>query len=207
MIEYVIAKSPDSRIIEKVCEKLKAGEIIIFPTDSNWVMAVNPFHKGAVEKIYKMKGEDKTHHFSLTCLNISMANKLAIIPDDVFRLIRNKVPGHYTFIFSATKVITKALKASKIDHEVGIRFVPSILLNNILEQFNGPLLTTNLTKDMLNISDQDEVYSYLIDEELGNQVGAIIDPGEYEFHGGSTIYNFASDRRECTREGAGKLLF
>jgi tRNA threonylcarbamoyl adenosine modification protein (Sua5/YciO/YrdC/YwlC family) len=207
MIEYVIAENPDSRIIEKICEKLRSGEIIIFPTDSSWVMAVNPFHKGAVDKIYKMKGEEKSHHFSLVCLNISMADELALIPDDVFRLIRNKVPGHYTFIFSATKIVTKALKASKTDHEVGIRFVPSKLVNSVLEQFNGPLLTTNLTNEMLNISETDEIYSYLIEEEVGNQVGAIIDPGEYEFRGTSTIYNFASDRRECIREGAGKLLF
>lgn len=207
MIEYVIAENPDSRIIEKVCDKLISGEILIFPTDSSWVMAVNPFHKSAVDKIYKMKGEDKSHHFSLLCLNISMADDLAVIPDDVFRIIRNKVPGHYTFIFSATKMITKALKASKTDHEVGIRFVPSTLVNSILEKFEGPLLTTNLTHQMLNSSDDEEIYSYLIEEEIGSQVGVIIDPGEYDFQGGSTIYNFASGRRECIREGAGKLLF
>ena len=42
-----------------------------------------------------------------------------MIDDGAFRLLKKMIPGSYTFIFEAQKKITKHLKASKTDKEVG----------------------------------------------------------------------------------------
>ena len=112
-----------------------------------------------------------------------------------------------TFIFDATKKMIKALKASKTDHEVGIRFVPETLVKRLLETTDYPLISTNITPSMLSLSTHDEMYSYLIEEQFRGVVSMILDPGEYHFVGESTIYYFASSARECRREGAGELLW
>jgi tRNA threonylcarbamoyl adenosine modification protein (Sua5/YciO/YrdC/YwlC family) len=208
MIDYIISENPDQRIIDKAAKLLSEGELLIVPTDTNWVLLGCCFHKNAVEKMYKIKGEDKSHHFSLLCQNIAMAGELAIIPDDVFRLIRNKVPGHYTFIFDASKKMIKALKASKTDHQVGIRFVPLVLIERLLASYGGPLISTNVTHTLAGADDNElALYSYRLEEAFSGKVSMIIDPGEYEFVGSSTIYDFSDERRECIREGSGVLLF
>ena len=201
MIEYIIPQSPDDRILKKAVELLNNGEIIVAPTDTNWVMLANPFHKGAVEKLYRIKGEEKSHHFSLLCLDISRASEVAVISDFAFKKIKGKIPGHYTFIFEATKKIVKALKASKSDHQIGIRFVPSVLIEKLLEHFGECLLSTNIDKP-----NDEEIYSYQIEEQLKGRVQMIIDPGEYDFSGYSTIYDFSDEGMELVRAGAGNLF-
>ena len=60
MIEYVIYDNPDDRILDKAKACIDAGQLICFPTDTNWIVAGSPFNKSAIEKIYKLKNESKT---------------------------------------------------------------------------------------------------------------------------------------------------
>lgn len=207
MIEYVIAHNPDDRIIEKACEVLRAGEFVVLPTDTSWTILADPFQKKAVEKLYRLKGEEKSHHFSLLCVDFAKASELAHISDSAFRLIKRHIPGHYTFIFEASKKMIKALKASKTDHQVGLRFVPDDLVNHLLNAYGSSLLCTNIGENILGReSAGDDVYSYELEEILRGKVSMIIDPGELNFVGPSTIYDLREGQGLCLREGAGPKL-
>lgn len=207
MIEYVIPHNPDDRVLKKISDSLIEGGLVCFPTDTNWIVACDPFNKKGVEKIYKLKNENKQKHFSLLCANISEASKLANIDNQAFKLLKRAIPGHYTFIFEASKITTKNLSASKTDKEVGIRFVPSVLSQKILEHYGASLLSTNLTKEILDLSDDSElegIYSFMIEEKLSHVIDHIIDPGEFEFVGPSTIVDFVAEGAPVIlREGAG----
>lgn len=207
MIEYILPHNPDNRVLTKASEFLKAGEIVCFPSDTSWLLCVDPMVKGALEKLHRLKHEQKSKHFSLVCDTISKATDVAIIPDHAFKLLRNKVPGHYTFIFEATKKLSKAIKASKTDKEVGIRFIPIDYINKLLSVHGGVLASTNITHEMLNMPLDESIYSFQIEDHLSNSIKLILDPGEYEFVGESTIYSFASGQPELIREGFGTLLF
>jgi tRNA threonylcarbamoyl adenosine modification protein (Sua5/YciO/YrdC/YwlC family) len=207
MIEYILPHSPDDRIINKAISLIKSGKLICFPTDTNWIIAGNLKDKGVMEQLQKLKNEDEHKHFSLLCPSISMASEYALINDQAFKLLKRMTPGNYTFIFNASKLTTKAIKASKTDHEVGLRFVPSPLVTCLLDAYGDCLVSTNITKSMLNISDDEEIYSYQIEDKLSHLLGMIIDPGEIEFAGQSTILSFLDDNLEVIREGAGPLPF
>ncbi len=45
MIEYVIENNPDDRILKKAIEFLVEGELVALPTDTNWIIAANPYSK------------------------------------------------------------------------------------------------------------------------------------------------------------------
>lgn len=206
MIEYVLGHSPDDRVLQKAAALLRSGKLICFPTDTSWVFACSCEHKGAIEKLYKIKNEGKNKHFSLLSDDISKASEVAIIDNSAFKAIKRVVPGHYTFIFEATKKIAKLVQASKIDKEVGVRFVPSILVNKLIEAHGDVLLSTNIPNSLLGLdADSNEmVYSYQIEDKIAHLMEMIIDPGEFEFSGESTIISFCSeDGVEVLREGAG----
>ena len=136
-----------------------------------------------------------------------MATQVAMIDNIIFRQIKSHIPGAYTFIFDATKKITKHLKASKTDHQIGLRFPPTEFCQAFLTAYGDVLLSTNITHEMLGVSDSSlEIYSYLIDESLSYQVPLTIDPQEVQFVGGSTIIDFTSGEPELVREGAGPLF-
>jgi len=208
VIQYILDHNPDDRILRKASALMKEGGIICIPTDSHWVMAADPFCKNAVDKLYRFKGEHKNHHFSILCSNISMASEYAVIPDSSFRVINRKIPGHYTFIFKATKKMIKAIKASKTDHEIGLRFIPVNYVNALIEIHGAGLITTNVDSHVLGFEcDRNELYSYQLDEALQGKVAMIIDPGEFTFVGPSSVYNLAREYPELIREGAGAPLF
>ncbi|MCO4756190.1 MAG: threonylcarbamoyl-AMP synthase [Bacteriovoracaceae bacterium] len=204
MIEYVIAHDPDDRIIDKAISLIKKGQLICVPSDTNWIALTDPFNKDAVERLHKLKKENLQKHFSLMVNEISKASEVAIIEDYAFKLLKRTTPGHYTFIFEATKKIAKTLKASKMDKEIGLRFVPSKLIDRLLEAFGAPLISTNIPTSILSsFEGSEEIYSYMIEEKLSNVLSLIIDPGEHEFTGQSTIVDFSKGEIEVVREGAG----
>ncbi len=202
MIEYVIANNPDDRILQKAADQLSTGNLVILPTDTNWIVVADPFSKKGVENLYSFKGEDRSHHFSLLCDTIKRASESAFIDDNAYKILRNKIPGPFTFIFESRKVMIKALKATKADHQIGVRFSPSQLVMKLIEFYERPLVSTNIPKEKIEVSEGEDLYGFQIEEALGH-MALILDPGELEFLGQSTIIDFSSGVMELVREGAG----
>lgn len=203
MIEYVIEHNPDDRILKKASEILKSGGLVCFPTESNWVVIADPFNKQGVDKLYSLRHVENTKHFTVLCPNFQKAMEIALIPDSAFSLMKRVVPGSYTFILEAHKKITKLLKASKYDHQVGIRFPPNKLCRSILSAHNEVVISSHITHDMLEQEEGTYLYSALIEDYFGNLIDLIIDPGEVEFIGQTTIVDFTSGFPEVVRTGAG----
>ena len=209
MIEYVVEHNPDDRILKKASQILRNGGLICFPTETNWVVVADPFNKEGVEKLYRFRHVENTKHFTILCDSFQKAQEVSFIDDSAFRLLKKMIPGSYTFIFEAKKQITKYLKASKTDKEVGIRFPPKALCLKLLEVHGEVVISTHLTREMLELEDDGiPLYSALIEDHFGNQIDLIIDPGEYDFIGNhTTIIDFTSGAPEIIREGAGKIVF
>ncbi len=204
MIEYVVEHNPDDRVLTRASQILQNGGLLCFPTETNWVVVCDPFKKESVDKLYRIRHIENTKHLTVLCPSFQKAMEIAFIDDSAFRLMKKVIPGPYTFIFEAQKKITKFLKASKVDHQVGIRFPPKQLCRSIMTSFNGVLLSTHISHDMIEGSDPDlPLYSLLIEEQFGSLIDMIIDSGETEFVGSTTIVDFTSGMPEVQRVGAG----
>lgn len=209
MIEYVVEHNPDDRTVSKASQILRNGGLICFPTETNWVVVADPYNKAGVDKLYRLRHVENTKHFTILCDSFQKAQEVSFIDDGAFRLLKKIIPGPYTFIFEAQKKITKHLKASKVDKEVGIRFPPKTLCQKLLEVHGDVVISSHLTYSMLELEDDgNALYGALIDDFFGNQIDLILDTGEYEFIGDSTtIIDFTSGQPELVRQGAGQIDF
>lgn len=204
MIEYVVEHNPDDRVLMKASQILKDGGLICFPTETNWVVVCDPFNKNSVEKLYRLRHIENTKHLTVLCSTFQKAMEIAFIGDSAFGLMKKVIPGPYTFIFEAKKIITKYLKASKVDHQVGIRFPPSPLVRKLIEASDTILLSTHLNHDMIEDAEEGlPLYGALIEDHLGNMIDLIIDPGETEFLGPTTIIDYTTGAPEVVRIGVG----
>ena len=203
MIEYVVEHNPDDRVLNKASQILKNGGLICFPTETNWVVVADPFNKESVDKLYRLRHVENTKHFTILCHDFKKAMEIAFISDSAYSLLKRVIPGPYTIIFEAQKKITKFLKASKYDHQVGIHFPPKKLCRSILESHDDVVISSHVNADMLGLEEGSFIYSALIEDQLGNLIDMIIDPGEIEFMGSTTIIDFTSGEPEVVREGAG----
>jgi tRNA threonylcarbamoyl adenosine modification protein (Sua5/YciO/YrdC/YwlC family) len=202
MIEYVVAHNPDDRVLERASRILKNGGLLCFPTETNWVVVADPFNKQGIDQLYRLRHVDNTKHFTVLCHDFKKAMEIAQINDGAFALMKKVVPGPYTFIFNAQKKIIKYLKASKQDHEVGIRFPPGAFIKAFLSFHDEVVISSHITADMMQIEDDSPIYSALIEDQFGNLIDLIIDPGEFEFTGPTTIIDFTSGVAEVVRQGA-----
>lgn len=203
MIEYVVEHNPDDRVLKKASQILKDGGLICFPTETNWVAVADPYNKEGVDKLYRLRHVENTKHFTILCHDFSKAMEIASISDSAYALLKRIIPGPYTIIFEARKKITKFLKASKYDHQVGIHFPPKTLCRSLLESHGDIVISSHVSADMLDLEEGSFIYSALIEDHLGSLIDMIIDPGEVEFVGSTTIIDFTSGEPEVVREGAG----
>jgi tRNA threonylcarbamoyl adenosine modification protein (Sua5/YciO/YrdC/YwlC family) len=204
MIQYVIPENCDDRILSLAIKHLKSGELLILPSDTNWILVGDFQQKKAVEKIYKIKNQDKLKHFSLLCSSLKMTNEVAVISSSIFKTMKRMLPGHFTFILPAKKAVTKCLKASKADQQVGVRIIPITWINQLIEDLGSALLSTQVDHKLLGLDKDEPLYSYLIEERLSHEVPLILDSGEIEFAGASTILNFTEENEDpLVRQGVG----
>lgn len=206
MIKYVVAHNPDERVLRKASEVLAGGGLVSLPTDTNWVVLADISSKPGVEKLYRLKKAEAKKHFSVLCDTIARASAIAEIDDASFRMLRPLVPGNFTFIFKARKSVRKLLRASKTDHEIGVRFPPSILVQRLIETHAGVLLSSNITHGMLGIEDEEmALCGDLVEDSLKHAIGLVIDPGEFEIVGASTVVSLVDPTAPLViRQGAGE---
>lgn len=193
-------KNPNIRDLKKVVDILNNNGVIIIPTDTIYAMACKLDNKKAIERMCKIMGKkpDKVN-FSLLCSSLShLSDYTTALDKPVFRLMKNNLPGAFTFILKATNNVTKYFEGNK--KTIGIRVPDNIIAQLLVNEVGTPLVVTSIHHD-------DEIVEYMTDpEEIENKfqhlVDAVIDGG----NGGnipSTIIDCSSDEIIIVREGKG----
>lgn len=194
-------ENPDPQKIEKICEVLRDGGVIIYPTDTVYGMGCSIFNAKAIEKVKRLKQIKGKVNFSFICYDLShIAEYTKSIPNPIFKLMKKTLPGPFTFILNASSKVPKLLNASK--KTVGIRVPDNNIPREIVRELGNPIITTS-------IHDDDEVLEYSTDPELilekyDGLVDIVIDGGYGEVTA-STVVDCTDDEPLLIREGLGDL--
>ena len=197
MILKLYEKNNSRRDIDRIVEILNQGGVIIYPTDTTYAFGCHALK----ERVCDIKGMDTKHHLlSVVAHDISSVSEYVRIDNDTFRLMRDNLPGPFTFILPAGNRLPKIFKNRK---EVGIRIPDNNIAREICEALGAPLLSTSLKVD-----EQEDIeymtLPELIDEKYADLVDLIIDGGEGDTEQ-STIVNCVNGEPEIVRQGKGWL--
>jgi tRNA threonylcarbamoyl adenosine modification protein (Sua5/YciO/YrdC/YwlC family) len=197
----IYSDNPQENLIAEVVKSLNNGGIIIYPSDTVYALGCNIFDIRAMEKLAQIKKiKLEKAHFSIICNDLSHLSQFTkAIDTSTFRLLKNNVPGPFTFILEANKNLPLAYKGKKT---VGIRVPDHLIPQMIVEKLGHPIASTS-------IKDDDEVIEYSTDPELiaekyENLVDIVIDSGFGE-NIASTIVDLTSGEPEILRQGKGEL--
>ena len=191
---------PSSRQLDDICNVIEDGGVAIIPTDTIYGIVCDALNSKAVEKICRLKGinPDKTN-LSIICSDIAMAAEYSRLDNSAFRLMKDNVPGAFTFLLKSASALPKAFKGRKI---VGIRIPDSNTAKAIVERLGRPLLTTSIEFD-----DSDYAVSpSLIQENYEGKVDMMVE-GEDGGVVPSTIVDCTGSEPEIVREGKGVLNY
>ncbi|MCZ8154817.1 MAG: L-threonylcarbamoyladenylate synthase [Leptospira sp.] len=201
MIDYLHPQNPEVRKLKQISEKLKAGEIFIFPTDTVYAIIADSNSRAGVDALYALKKLPKDKPLSLLCKDISMASKyIEYLPNPTYRLMKKITPGPFTFILKANKNLPKPSFSHHKDKHIGIRFPNHIYLQSLLEIHQSPITSTSASTDDDFIIDIDD-----LDSKYAKNVTSIIDGGIVKVEL-STILDCTGDDIKVVREGLGYEL-
>ena len=198
MIITINPENPQKRLIQRVVEKLREGGVIAYPTDTIYGIGCDIFSKKGVKKIYQIKQRDLRKPFSFICADLSDVANYAQVSNFAFKIMKRHLPGPYTFVLEATRIVPESLVTKQ--KTVGIRIPECPIALDIVRELGHPLVTTsaNVSGDE-NYNDPTE-----IDETMGHQLDYVVDGGILRGDASSVI-SLVGDRLEVMREGRGDL--
>ncbi len=192
--------NPQRRLLQQVVERLRAGAVIIYPTDSAYALGCHIGNKAALDRIRTIRQLDQKHNFTLVCRDLSELSTYAIVDNTGYRLLRNHTPGPYTFILKATPEVPRRLMHPR-RKTIGMRVPDNPIALLLLELLDAPLMSVTLILpgDELPLTDTEEMQ-----RRLGHQVDVIVDGGACGLEPTSVI-DLAGDEPVVTRHGKGDV--
>ncbi|MDB5191105.1 MAG: threonylcarbamoyl-AMP synthase [Segetibacter sp.] len=199
MLIRIHPDNPQERNIKTVVETLAKGGIIIYPTDTIYGLGCDITQYKAIERICRIKQIDPLKaQLSFVCSDLSDLSKYTKpISTPLYRMLKDKLPGPYTFILPASKAVPKILQSKK--NTIGLRIPDNLISRTIIEKLGRPILSASLPGEMVEeYTDPELMY-----ENFSKLVDLVVDGGP----GGmvpSTVIDCTEEPYQLIRQGLGE---
>jgi len=176
MLVRLYDENISERHLMNIVEILKAGGVIIYPTDSIYAFGCDMNNHKAIEKIARLKNlNPEKAHFSLICYDLSNISEYTRqLSNHIFKVMKRNLPGPFTFILEANSMVPKLLKLNK-KKTIGIRVPDNDIAREIVKALGNPIISTTVIdeEDMVEYTTDPE----LIHEKYKEKVDLVIDGG------------------------------
>jgi tRNA threonylcarbamoyl adenosine modification protein (Sua5/YciO/YrdC/YwlC family) len=198
MLIAINNQNPQMRLIRKAVAILKNGGIIIYPTDTVYGMGCDLFNKKGIERIYEIQRRDRKQPLSFICSDLKDISHYARVSDDAYKIMKRLLPGPYTFILEASRIVPKIILPKRLT--TGIRIPDSKICQALVAEMGSPVISTSV-KD-----EEGELLSdpRIIEELFGKRVDMIIDGGILVATP-SSVVSLLADGVEVIRVGKGDV--
>ncbi|MFK5969721.1 MAG: L-threonylcarbamoyladenylate synthase [Candidatus Marithrix sp.] len=193
-------QNPQVRLINQIVAKIRAGGVIVYPTDSCYALGCHIGDKTAMEKISHIRQTDKEHNFTLVCRDLSEIGIYAKVTNTAFRLMKSLTPGPYTFILKASHEVPRRLQNPK-RKTIGVRVPDNPIAQSLLEILGEPIMSSTLIMPGKDIpeTEPDEIKKL-----LEQHVDLIIDGGHCGLEP-TTVVDIMTEPPQILRHGKGNV--
>jgi tRNA threonylcarbamoyl adenosine modification protein (Sua5/YciO/YrdC/YwlC family) len=171
MIIGINPQNPQLRLIRRVVEVLRRGGVIGYPTDTIYGIGCDLFNKDAIEGIYRLKKHNRNKPLSFICSDLKDISRYAHVSNYAYKTMRRLLPGAYTFVLEATKLVPKMVMTKQ--KTVGIRVPDNPICLALVRELGHPIISTSVYRP------DEELYSdpREIEERFGKSLDLVIDGG------------------------------
>jgi tRNA threonylcarbamoyl adenosine modification protein (Sua5/YciO/YrdC/YwlC family) len=199
MILHVHPENPQPRQIKSIVETLQRGGVIIYPTDTIYGLGCDIFQHKAIEKICRIKKIDPHKaRLSFICYDLSQLSDFSKqLSRPIYRLLKECLPGPYTFILPASKQVPKILQSKK--DTIGLRVPDNNIARSIVKELGHPILSASLPGEAVeDYTDPEIMY-----ENFMNEADVVVDGGIGSTVP-STVIDCTQEKPVLIRQGAGE---
>jgi len=189
---------PQPRLIRQAAAILRAGGVIAYPTDSSYALGCHLGDLAAAKRIRDIRGVDDAHHLTLVCRDLADAGRFTRLANWQFRIVRQGVPGAYTFLLPGTREVPRRLLHPKRS-TIGIRVPDHPVVSALLGELGEPILSSTLivAGDDLPLNEPETIRA-----RLETRIDGVIDAGPCVAEP-TTIVDLATEPAVIVRRGRG----
>lgn len=202
-IYEIYPENPQTRVINTITSELKSGAIMLYPTDTVYAIGCDLNVKSAVAKVRFLKQMANDKPLTFLCSSLSNISEYAMVTDQAYRIMKHLIPGPYTFVLPATKLVPKLVMNPK-RKTTGIRVPDNPVCQALLTSLGNPIISSSahLPDEVGDFPTMGLEKTRLFDA-LDKLVDIIIDDYTEPGYEVSTILDFTTDEPALVRKGLG----
>jgi tRNA threonylcarbamoyl adenosine modification protein (Sua5/YciO/YrdC/YwlC family) len=200
--------NPQIRRIEEIKSALSSGAVMLYPTDTVYAIGCDLNAKSAVERVRKIKQLANDKPLTFLCPSLSNVATYAFVSDTGYRIMKRLIPGPYTFLLPATKLVPRLAQNPK-RKTTGIRVPNHTVCLALLTALGNPIISTSAhlppdeVGDGIGANPESSLSQVELFDRLDDLVDVIVDTGEEPTYDVSTILDLTGDQPMITRRGLG----
>ncbi|WP_130802280.1 L-threonylcarbamoyladenylate synthase [Acinetobacter ihumii] len=197
---HIHPENPQARLITQAVERIRAGDVVIYPTDAAYAIGCQIGNKSAMDRIAQIRGLGPKHQYAIMCCDLSDIATYAKVDNAMYRLLKANTPSITTYILPATSEVPKRLMHPK-KKTIGLRIPTNPICQALLQELGEPILTSTLI-----LPGQEDPLDdpYDIENQLAKRVDVFIDGG-FGTLTTTSIVDLSGDNPEVVRHGAGDV--
>ncbi len=198
MIIAINPKNPQRRLVRRVVEVLQGGGVIGYPTDTIYGVGCDLFNQEAIRKVHRLKKLEGKKPLSFICSDLKDISRYAYVSNYAYKMMKRLLPGPYTFVLKATKLVPKIAMTKQ--NTVGIRIPDNKICLALVKELGHPIISTSVYKPDEGLFNEPAE----IEERFGKQLDLVIDGGVIVAEH-SSIIDLTGDSPTVIRKGKGDV--
>ncbi|MFZ0184867.1 MAG: L-threonylcarbamoyladenylate synthase [Nitrosotalea sp.] len=183
----------NERGIKGAYDSIKKGGVVVFPTDTVYGIGCDPYNQDAINKIYKIKGRDKTKQLPVLGYSKKEINDIAYFDENSDKISDKFWPGPLTLIL---KVKDKKIEESLgLDGKIAVRVPNHPCTLDLLKECKLLVGTSANFSGHAAFNDSRTIIGNFTGYDVLLDGGKIFEPGE------STVIEFEGNKLKIVRQG------
>ncbi|HYA90576.1 MAG TPA: L-threonylcarbamoyladenylate synthase [Thermodesulfobacteriota bacterium] len=198
MIITINPKNPQPRLVRRVVEVLKEGGVVGYPTDTIYGIGCDLFNPEAIRRIHRLKKLEGKKLLSFICSDLKDISRYAYVSNYAYKMMKRLLPGAYTFVLKATKLVPKIAMTKQ--NTVGIRIPDNKICLSLVRELGHPIISTSVYKPDEGLYNDPAG----IEERFGKQLDLVVDGGMIVAEHSSMV-DLTGDFPKVIRKGKGDV--
>ncbi len=188
---------PKARLFRQVTSALDDGELAIIPTDTNYAAVCSLSSKKGINRLYALNSGKSEKKITLFCADLKDISLYATLSNPAYRLMKSLIPGPYTFILPASRMVPKMVLTKR--RTVGIRTPDQPCCQELPRELGTALMALSV-----KAAAGGENMVAELENRFRGQVAYLFDAGDVVSES-STILDLTGEECVVVRKGKGKI--
>lgn len=187
------------QVLQKTATAINAGHLVIFPSDTVYILAVDPTNSQAVKLLLSFKNRWTGKAISIAVSDLKMAKSYVKLNKNTQDLYQHLLPGPFTIVSPGLHRVSLGIEAE--NGSLGIRIPDSKFILDLVKLLNKPITATsaNLSGRTPNYS----ISSFLrpLSQKKKDLISVIVDAGKLPKNKPSTVIDALDSEIKILRRG------